>query len=329
MRLTLAAACAIGVASIVAHAGEARPPLRITTTVAGAPSSPRIGDVLVVEIDVTGDGADAVRIETAPDLGDFEAAGQSEFLTRTDDGGLAHTIVRLPVRAFATGALRAPTVRLVSTRDGATIGLASPQTSISIVPLTAPDAEPAPAKLVLPPTGAAPLVPAVVGGVVVAALGYRAVQRLVGRPAPGEIALLAAAIRTLGGARGAASPDGAQSAEDVRTAAETALAEIASLVAASRSQYDPGELHERLGEAAVAYAEACAGLPARERTTAELLRAIRPRASAAVVDGVARALAACDAVKFAREPASADEFRRVASDLSSLVRASAKAPNDA
>lgn len=326
MRVTLAAACAIGIASAVASAGEMRPPLRIATTVAGAPVAPRIGDLLVVEIDVTRDGADAVRMVSEPDFGDFEPAGKPGVLTRTDDGGLAHTIVRLPVRAFETGSLRAPTIRLASTRDGATIALTSPQTSISIVPLTAPDDEPALAKIVLPPSGASPLVPAVVGGVVVAALGYRAARRLAGRPAPGEIALLAAAIRGLGSGQHAAVLGDAPPAHQ-KSAAETALAEIASLVAASRAQYDAGELHARLGLAAVAYAEASAGLPARERTSVELVRAIRPMSSAAFADGVERVLGACDAVKFAREPATADQFRRVAAELSSLVRAGAKAPS--
>lgn len=82
-----------------------------------------------------------------------------------------------------------------------------------------------------------------------------------------------------------------------------------------------GAFHARLASIVRAHLEATRGVPAARMTTPEAVAAVAELGGPAESQLVARVLAACDAVKFANEPAGEAEMAGVLAEARALVAA--------
>jgi hypothetical protein len=102
------------VGAAVALTGAAATPAVQTRSLSAAArlidlgAKPHIGDVLVLEVDVTGESADHARLSGPPNFGPFEIVGDAEALTRRDDDGRTHAAFRYRLQPFLTGQLEIP-----------------------------------------------------------------------------------------------------------------------------------------------------------------------------------------------------------------------------
>jgi hypothetical protein len=254
-----------------------------------APAEVRLGDVVDVAIVVRGEGAASARVTAPRDAGAFEVIGEPARVASAGADEAPEAVFVARLQPFATGRLTVPPF-VVEVAGGEPAR--SQPLAVDVVALTSATSEPAAAKLVLPAARDGALLPALGIALVVAAVGYRA-WRLRGAPVPARRAV---------------------------TSARAPVDEIEALVAAVARGRDVDTAFDDLSRIVVRFVVRRFEMTERERTSAEIVRALAERHGAHLAHEVRDLLEPCDVAKFARGARDDEAFRRHATAAAAFMR---------
>jgi hypothetical protein len=267
---------ALGLAGCLALSAGAAEERRARLVDAAAPV--RIGDVVVLEVDSASEDGELV-VEATPDV---ELVGAPEVAGR---------IWRVRFQVLASGRVELPRMRFNGVSSAAVAG-----TWVDVEPLTDATDQPRPSKLVLSPPHDGPVTLVGLATLAVTAMLFRAARWLAGRPVPGELTLLGAALRLLRTSTQASVP-----LVPVDYAGQLAVGRLALLERSQLAARDIAAFHDELASIAREWAASRAGCRGDGLTTTEFLDAVAAALPEQEWRACAGLLERCDLVKFAGE----------------------------